>query len=92
MAFSVEIDLLVAAAELKEEEQMFLLKIGSYITPRTKNWPIIEREMTNIWLKNKTNWLYRSLIRGLSKQFVDKQYVSWKLPISLRYIISSHER
>ena len=34
MAFSVGIDLLVAAAELKEKEQMFLLKIGSYITLR----------------------------------------------------------
>ena len=37
MAFSVEIDLLVAAAELEEKEQMFLLKIDSYITPRTKS-------------------------------------------------------
>ena len=48
MAFFVEIDLLVAAAELKEKEDKFPLNFGSYITPRTKNWPIMEREITKI--------------------------------------------
>ena len=43
MAFSVEIDLLVAAAELKEKKHLLPLNFGSYITPRNKNWPIIEQ-------------------------------------------------